>query len=168
MSETLPTRPRDREQLVKMELRRLLGIYALTAAQFADMVDESDDTVEQWLSPNSRVNVPARVLCAPRLHRGVRRGLIKVFDDMVGDPIPHGAESLEAHAGVVVHFAGNLLSILVKPLARANVSSATAAQIMATARPLAEALDAFDSLCLRRVRDRVTTGALPAAKGGPS
>lgn len=169
MSEIVPTRPRDRELIVKMELRRLMGVYGgLTAAQLADMVDESDDTVEQWLSPNSRANVPARILCAPRLHRGVREGLIKVFADMAGEAPVHGAESLEAHAGVVVHYAGNVLSILSKPLVRANASSATAAQIMATVHPLRVALDALDTLCLRRVRDRVTTGAKPAAKGGAS
>lgn len=159
MNDSTPTRPRDREALLKAALRRGAGIYDLSASQLADMADEENDTVEQWLSPHSRVNVPARLLAAPRLHRGLRAFLFSELDRLAGEALTLGADTAEAQNAVALRACGQFVIVSSPVVTVERIGTELAQQLLVTGE---RASAAFNAMCVR-MRRRVVTGGYPRA-----
>lgn len=155
MTQAAPTRrPRDREELLKQELRTGASLYDLSAARIADMCDETDDLVEQWLSPTSRVNVPLRILTAPRLHRGLRTYLLEGLDRQAGEAPTHGADTPETQTMVALRLVGQFVTATAATMADAHIGRESAAQLLVIVERNLTSLSALAS----RLRQRVSNG----------
>lgn len=146
---------------MKQRLRQAMGVYDQSVAQIADQTDEEDSTVEQWVSPISRVNVPARIVCAGRLHRGVRAMLIAAFDELAGEAPVYGAATPEAQAACALRAAGQFVIVASPAVTADRIELELAESLLVTGE---KANVAFAALCAR-MRGRVISCLSRAARG---
>lgn len=161
MSEITPPRPRDCALAEKASLRAGLELAGLSRPQLADLLGVDDDVVESWCRPDATAHVPAWIARHPRCPRVLRDFLRAEQDRAAGTPSPHGAETPEQQARVVLCAAGQLVSALAAAGDTDHYGPELAAQLSRVVERVVTASTALAA----RLRQRAVTGRTIAARG---
>lgn len=152
--------PRDAALAEKRELRTAMAVLHISVPHLAGCYGVDDDTVEAWVSEARANHVPRWIDSHPRTPRALRDWMRSASDRRYGER-PHGAESPEAQASVVMDTMGHMLTATAAVMPVETISHELAAQLIAIGERHVTAMAAW----LARLRQRVVTRGHRAAGG---